>query len=69
MKKSFAGRTPLTEYKITAAGRKALTRYLDHMEALIRAMKGDDREGRGPNSQDAQDRQDAFRHFCGSLQR
>ncbi|MBX3265536.1 MAG: transcriptional regulator [Acidobacteria bacterium] len=40
MKKSFAGRTPLTEYKITAAGRKALTRYLDHMEALIRAMKG-----------------------------
>lgn len=40
MKKSFAGRTPLTEYKITAAGRKALTRYLDHMEALIKAMKG-----------------------------
>lgn len=39
MKKSFAGRTPLTEYKITAAGRKALTRYLDHMEALIMAMK------------------------------
>lgn len=40
MKKSFAGRTPLTEFKITAAGRKALTRYLDHMEALIKAMKG-----------------------------
>src|SRR5436190_19671645 len=39
-KKSFAGRTPLTEYKITASGRKALERYLDHMEALIRAMKG-----------------------------
>jgi len=39
MKKSFAGRTPLTEYKITAAGRKALERYLDHMEALITAMK------------------------------
>ena len=39
MKKSFAGRTPLTEYKITAAGRKALERYLDHMEALIKAMK------------------------------
>jgi DNA-binding PadR family transcriptional regulator len=30
---------PLTEYKITADGRKALTRYLDHMEALIKAMK------------------------------
>jgi DNA-binding MarR family transcriptional regulator len=43
-KKSFAGRTPLTEYKITAGGRKALERYLDHMEALIRAMKGQNRE-------------------------
>jgi len=38
-KKSFAGRTPLTEYKITASGRKALERYLDHMEALIKAMR------------------------------
>ncbi len=37
--KSFKGRMPLTEYKITADGRKALGRYLDHMEALIRAMK------------------------------
>lgn len=38
--KSFKGRTPLTEYKITSAGRAALDRYLDHMEALITAMKG-----------------------------
>lgn len=38
-KKSFAGRTPLTEYKITTSGRKALERYLDHMEALIKAMR------------------------------
>ena len=38
--KSFKGRMPLTEYKITPAGRKALVRYLDHMEALIKAMKG-----------------------------
>ena len=37
--KSFKGRTPLTEYKITPDGRKALERYLDHMEALINAMK------------------------------
>jgi DNA-binding transcriptional ArsR family regulator len=37
--KSFQGRVPLTEYKITAPGRKALVRYLDHMEALIKAMK------------------------------
>lgn len=40
MKKSFAGRMPLTEYSITKDGRKALERYLDHMEALIKAMKG-----------------------------
>ena len=40
MKKSFVGRTPLTEYKITKAGRKALEQYLNHMEALIKAMKG-----------------------------
>ena len=38
--KSFKGRTPLTEYAITDEGRKALGRYLDHMEALINAMKG-----------------------------
>jgi DNA-binding MarR family transcriptional regulator len=38
-KKSFAGRMPLTEYKITKEGRKALERYLDHMEALINAMR------------------------------
>ncbi len=38
--KSFNGRMPLTEYKITKDGRAALTRYLDHMEALINAMKG-----------------------------
>ena len=31
---------PLTEYSITKDGRKALERYLDHMEALIKAMKG-----------------------------
>jgi DNA-binding HxlR family transcriptional regulator len=38
-RKSFEGRIPKTEYKLTAAGRKALERYLDHMEALIRAMR------------------------------
>jgi DNA-binding transcriptional ArsR family regulator len=37
--KSFKGRMPLTEYAITADGRKALERYLDHMEALIAAMR------------------------------
>jgi DNA-binding transcriptional ArsR family regulator len=37
--KSFKGRMPLTEYAITADGRKALERYLDHMEALIEAMR------------------------------
>ena len=41
VKKSFVGRTPLTEYKITAPGRRALQNYLNHMEALIKAMKGE----------------------------
>ena len=37
--KSFKGRTPLTEYSITPDGRAALEQYLDHMEALIAAMR------------------------------
>ena len=37
--KSFDGRTPRTEYRLTALGRKALKRYLDHMEALIRVTR------------------------------
>ena len=37
--KRFEGRVPKTEYRLTATGRRALERYLDHMEALIRAMR------------------------------
>jgi DNA-binding MarR family transcriptional regulator len=37
--KSFAGRMPRTEYRLTDAGRAALAKYLDHMEALIHAMR------------------------------
>ena len=37
--KSFDGRLPKTEYRLTAAGRRALQRYLNHMEALIRATR------------------------------
>jgi DNA-binding MarR family transcriptional regulator len=37
--KSFEGRTPKTEYKLTTSGRRALERYLNHMEALIKAMR------------------------------
>ena len=37
--KSFQDRTPRTEYRLTAAGRRALERYLDHMETLIRATR------------------------------
>jgi DNA-binding MarR family transcriptional regulator len=37
--KSFAGRLPKTEYRLTAAGRRALEKYLDHMEALIHATR------------------------------
>jgi len=39
MKKSFEGRVPRTEYSLTAAGRRALERYLDHMEALINNVR------------------------------
>lgn len=38
-RKSFAGRVPLTEFQLTASGRRALQRYLDHMEALIRVTR------------------------------
>jgi len=37
--KSFDGRMPKTEYRLTATGRRALERYLNHMEALIRATR------------------------------
>jgi len=37
--KGFDGRRPRTEYQLTAPGRKELTRYLTHMEALIRATR------------------------------
>jgi DNA-binding MarR family transcriptional regulator len=37
--KSFQGRMPKTEYALTDTGRKAFERYLNHMEALIQAMK------------------------------
>jgi hypothetical protein len=38
--KSFVGRTPHTEFRLTAQGRRALQRYLDHMGALIEATRG-----------------------------
>jgi len=44
LEKSFRGRIPLTEYAITSDGRRALERYLDHMEALIKSTKGKSRE-------------------------
>jgi DNA-binding MarR family transcriptional regulator len=37
--KSFDGRLPKTEYRLAAAGKRALERYLNHMEALIRATR------------------------------
>ncbi len=39
-RKGFDGRVPRTDYRLTAAGRRALERYLDHMEALIRMARG-----------------------------
>lgn len=38
--KLVEGRTPRTEFRLTPAGRRALARYLDHMEAIIRAARG-----------------------------
>lgn len=38
-RKSFEGRVPKTEYALTAAGRRALERYLEHMEAIISATR------------------------------
>ncbi|HZT29090.1 MAG TPA: transcriptional regulator [Bryobacteraceae bacterium] len=37
--KSFENRLPKTEYRLTLTGRRAIERYLDHMEALIRSMR------------------------------
>ena len=37
--KSFAGRVPKNDYRLTPTGRRALERYLDHMEALIRTTR------------------------------
>jgi len=39
IKKSFEGRIPRTDYRLTAAGRRALKGYLDHMEALIERVR------------------------------
>jgi DNA-binding transcriptional ArsR family regulator len=38
--KGYEGRVPRSMYRLTAAGRRALERYLGHMEALIRATRG-----------------------------
>ncbi len=37
--KSFEGRVPRTQFRLTPAGRRALERYLNHMEALIRVTR------------------------------
>ena len=37
--KSFDGRVPKTEYRLTAAGRRAIEGYLNHMESLIKQMR------------------------------
>jgi DNA-binding HxlR family transcriptional regulator len=37
--KYFEGRVPKTEYRLAGAGRRALQRYLDHMEAIIQATR------------------------------
>jgi DNA-binding HxlR family transcriptional regulator len=44
--KTFEGRMPKTEYALTASGRKALEKYLNHMEALIHAMRTPETSGK-----------------------
>jgi DNA-binding MarR family transcriptional regulator len=39
VEKSFEARLPRTEYRLTAAGRRAFEKYLAHMEALIKAVR------------------------------
>ena len=39
--KTFFGRVPRTEYSLSAKGKRAFTRHLAHMEALIQATRGD----------------------------
>ncbi len=39
IRKSFEGRIPRTDYRLTKTGRQALQRYLDHMEALIERVR------------------------------
>ena len=39
VEKSFEDRLPRTEYRLTAAGRRAFEKYLAHMEALIKAVR------------------------------
>lgn len=40
-RKSFEGRMPKTEYSLTTGGKRALEKYLSHMEALIKATRGE----------------------------
>ncbi len=37
--KSFVGRQPRTEFKLTGSGRRALENYLEQMESVIRATR------------------------------
>jgi DNA-binding MarR family transcriptional regulator len=43
VEKSFAGRVPRTEFRLTPAGKRALKEYLDRMEAVIRSARGSGR--------------------------
>ena len=37
--KSFDGRVPRTEFRLTAAGRRALEKYVSHMESILKAVR------------------------------
>ena len=37
--KSFEGRMPKTQYRLTTSGKAALEKYLNHLEALLQAVR------------------------------
>ena len=62
--KTFAGRTPRTEYQLSTAGRRAFEKYLDHMDALIKAARKNNVHN-NPQRHDQGNRDDAEGHGRG----
>ena len=59
-RKTFAGRMPKTQYRLTPEGRRAFERYLAHLEALVHAGRGAGGGKRGP---EPKERRKKFGHL------